>query len=106
MAKGTNRVCYTCGKEYRYCPKCDGLNNTPNWLSYVCSDECNEIFQICAQYNLGHLSKSKARKKLNNLQAQNKIYTSVNITNTIKAIFATNKQTTDTPSTDEVSLSE
>lgn len=76
-------------------------------MNLVCSEECNEIFNVCAQYNLGSYSKAEARKKLRSLNAHKKQFASNSINTTIKNIFAKDKpQPVNTSQEDDTSLSE
>lgn len=113
MLSNTNRICYTCGKAYRFCKTCDG-KKSPSWLTMVCSSECNDIFNTIANYNLGRITKAEARKQLNTMNAGKKKYASDSINNTIEEIFTKDKKITtiesdsasETDLTDNVVLSE
>lgn len=53
MAKN-NKKCYTCGKEYYYCPSC--TPNEPSYKIMHCSKVCNDVWNILAQNGTGKLS--------------------------------------------------
>lgn len=65
MAKN-NRTCIVCGKQYSYCPNCDGIEK-PLWLSIYHSDNCREIFQVINQHQFQHISDEDAIAKLKKL---------------------------------------
>ena len=69
MAK-KHRECLTCGTEYSYCPNCN--RNEPSWKAEFHNANCKNIFQICTQYNVGLLTKEKAREELNSCDLTNK----------------------------------
>ncbi len=69
MAK-KNRECLTCGTQYSYCPSCN--RNEPYWMAEFHAENCKNIFQICAQYNVGSLTKENAQEALKSCDIANK----------------------------------
>ena len=59
------RICYTCGKEYRYCPHCGGDANKPTWMVCFDCESCKDIFNALSNYNSGYY---KAEDVLNVLK--------------------------------------
>lgn len=59
MAK-LNRTCYTCGKEYRYCPDCVEDADKPTWMSLFESENCRTIFNTLTAYNADEISAEDA----------------------------------------------
>ncbi len=116
MISNRNRICYTCGKAYDYCGHCSQYQHLPTWMTFVCSEECNDIFNACAQYNLGYYSKAEAKKILSKYDVNHKKFASNSINDTIKTIYtvtkrkgkASNMDTSveDVPTLDVSSLSE
>lgn len=51
MAKRRTRNCYTCLKEYQYCPNCAIDYNKPRWMFSFCCEECKDVYQIISGYN-------------------------------------------------------
>lgn len=54
--------CQVCGKEYKYCNKC---NDYHNWREVCCSSECYKIYLIITQHRLGITDDSETVKLLN-----------------------------------------
>lgn len=92
-----NRTCYTCGKEYRYCPNCAQYKHLPNWMSIVCSEECNDIFTACSQYHLGNCSKNEAKEILSRYDVLNKTFKSESVAKLVKEIFADEQEKKEIP---------
>lgn len=46
--------CLACGKEYTYCPRCDGDNKTP-WMRTFDCPACRDIVNAVSGFNMGIL---------------------------------------------------
>lgn len=63
MAK-TNRICFLCGKHYRYCPTCSPDINKPSWYVMWCSEQCKDLDQILAAHTMKHITTEEAKEKI------------------------------------------
>ena len=50
MAK-TQKICKCCGKEFSYCPSCNYTE--PAYKQFVCSEDCNDIWQALSRNGVG-----------------------------------------------------
>ena len=50
MAK-TQKTCKCCGKEFTYCPSCNYTE--PAYKQFVCSEDCNAIWQALSRNGVG-----------------------------------------------------
>ena len=50
MAK-FQKTCKCCGKEYTYCPSCNYTE--PAYKQFVCSEDCNAIWQALSRNGVG-----------------------------------------------------
>lgn len=58
-----NRKCYTCGKEYYFCPSCGTDKNKPSWYAIFDCDVCRDVWNtIVTKYD--QEGKEAARKEL------------------------------------------
>lgn len=68
-----NRVCCVCGKEYYYCSNdCMDSVNKPSWLGSFCCENCRNVYNACACYNVNKMSKDEAKEILDNCDLSNK----------------------------------
>lgn len=58
-----NVKCVICGKEYKYCHDCNHTE-LESWKSSFCSENCREIYRICAGFGMKHITKEEAAKAL------------------------------------------
>lgn len=56
-----NRICITCGTEYRYCPSCSRDAHKPSWMTLYCSDNCKTIFDAANKVGFGLMTKEEAK---------------------------------------------
>lgn len=66
MEKKT-RICSTCGKEYKYCPKCREDADKPLWHFAWCSENCKTIYEITAAFEDGRITATEAKTQLDKL---------------------------------------
>lgn len=59
-----NRICSVCSTEYSYCPNCNAHATEPRWKFLFCSENCNDIFNICSQFSNGVITAAEAKKLL------------------------------------------
>lgn len=74
MENNHNRTCTTCGKEYRYCPKCTRDKDKPKWLFAFCSEECKEIYQILNDEQYKRISTAEAKARLSKVDMSEKTF--------------------------------
>lgn len=59
------RKCTICGKEYRYCPRCDEFKSMPTWMLEFDSENCRKIYyDIVNPYAFKHITKAEAAERL------------------------------------------
>ncbi len=58
------RICYTCGREYEYCPTCAGFKTKPRWMCNWDSEECKDVFQVLTANSFGDASKDDVKAVL------------------------------------------
>lgn len=59
-----NKKCCVCGTAYAYCPTCVSDRNKPTWMNMFCSEECLNIYNVCASFVAGKINVNSANKKL------------------------------------------
>lgn len=59
-----NKICYVCGKSYRYCPNCAEFADAPTWLNMYDEEECFTIDNVLNAFWFGHITKDEANEKL------------------------------------------
>jgi len=59
-----NKTCYTCGKEYRYCPNCADFAGAPDWMNEYDSEDCKKIFDTLNPFWFGYITKEQANEML------------------------------------------
>ena len=64
MGKSDISVCTVCGKPYKTCLSCKGLNITKPWRSITDTVNCYKIFLVLNQYNNHHITKEAAKRQL------------------------------------------
>ena len=63
MAK-TNRKCYTCGKEYYYCPTCPSETKKETFYNMFHCERCSKIFKTLTDETFKHLTTSQCKEEL------------------------------------------
>lgn len=58
------RTCALCKEEYEFCSSCPEKITVPVWKNSFCSENCKKIYDACAGYNMGELSKEEAYELL------------------------------------------
>ena len=95
MAK-RNRVCYSCGTKYEYCPSCASDYLKPKWMFCFCCEECRDIFGVLSNYNTvgSEVTKDDVKELLKkyNIKDFNKFNN--DIQNQLKEIVNVNKKAT------------
>ena len=66
MAK-RDRVCYTCGTKYEYCPSCLSDSLKPTWMFCFCTEECKDVYEVLSNYNTtdSNVTEDDVKKVLN-----------------------------------------
>ena len=63
MAK-TNRECYTCGKEYYYCPTCPLETKKETFYNMFHCERCSKIFKTLTDETFKHLTTAQCKEEL------------------------------------------
>lgn len=58
------RICFACGKVYRFCPQCAEDQGKPVWMCTWDTEECKTVFKIVSNYCSDLISKSEAKNLL------------------------------------------
>ena len=62
------RKCMVCGKEYRYCPRCDEFKGMPTWMFEFDKEECRKLYyDIVNPYAFKHITKEEAQNRLKDI---------------------------------------
>ena len=64
MAKRANRTCYTCGKEYYFCPNCPSETRVEVFYHMFCCERCSEIFKSLTDETFKHITTKQCKDKL------------------------------------------
>lgn len=84
-----NRVCCVCGKEYYYCSNdCFDSRNQPSWKGSFHDENCRNIYNACASYNIGQMSHEEAKKILDECDLSGKENFTPATQRIIKEIYA------------------
>lgn len=62
-----NRKCICCNKEYRYCNRCSGFDETETWRMIYCSDNCRQLYHIYDDIKAGKIQYKDAKKRMKDL---------------------------------------
>ena len=65
MAKSIKQ-CHVCGKEYQYCPTCQ--YKEPSYKELVCSEDCNDVWQILTKNGVGLIGAKEALEALSKIK--------------------------------------
>ena len=63
MAKA-NRKCYTCGKEYYYCPTCPSEAKKETFYNMFHCERCSKIFKTLTDETFKHLTTAQCKEEL------------------------------------------
>lgn len=58
------RICPTCGREYKYCPRCQEDRDKPTWMFAWDTYECRQVFNLLSNYNSNAISREEVVKEL------------------------------------------
>ena len=64
MAKRANRTCYTCGKEYYFCPNCPNETRTEVFYHMFCCEHCSKIFKLLTDETFKHITTKQCKDEL------------------------------------------
>ena len=95
MAK-RNRICYSCGTKYEYCPSCAIDFSKPKWMFCFCCEECKDVFEVLSNYNTAgaEVTKDDVKQVLKKHNVENFDKYNDDIQNQLKEIVNTNKKAT------------
>lgn len=84
-----NRVCCVCGKEYYYCNNdCFDSRNQPSWKGSFHDENCRNIYNACASYNIGQMTHEEAKNILDGCDLSRKEHFTPATQRLIKEIYA------------------
>ena len=63
MAK-SNRECYTCGKEYYYCPTCPSETKKETFYNMFHCERCSKIFKTLTDETFKHITTAQCKEQL------------------------------------------
>lgn len=84
-----DRICFICGKEYRWCPNCREYDSNETYKYLFHDEKCAEISKIWYAYRGDEISKEEAKRRMSKIKPNIDdalLYTSV-AANEIKEIF-------------------
>lgn len=55
------KTCCVCHTEYEHCNSCPKTLTEPSWKASFCSENCRDIYNALARFNMGKLSREEAR---------------------------------------------
>lgn len=61
------RICVTCGKQYRYCKNCSEFSHLPTWMYAYCSEPCKDTYMVLNKYDFKHITAEEAQEELERL---------------------------------------
>lgn len=64
MAKRANRTCYTCGKEYYFCPNCPSETRIEVFYHMFCCERCSKIFKSLTDETFKHITTKQCKDEL------------------------------------------
>lgn len=82
-----DKVCTLCGNEYEFCSHCSRFDNLPRFMSSFCSSNCNDLFNLCCDFEQGVINKEEAKEKLEKLDLSRRMYYKGSIANSVNKIL-------------------
>ena len=58
------RICFCCGKKYKYCNTCGDYDPDKTWMFLVHDEKCLDVYNIWQQYRGKEITKEEAAKVL------------------------------------------
>lgn len=65
----SKRICLSCGKEYSYCPSCEGSNILDRWKINFDTPECKNVFDTLSAYHMNLIDKEEFKNRVGNYDA-------------------------------------
>lgn len=87
-----NRICFTCGKEYRYCKTCFEDRLKPSWYSQFCSDKCYDLDDILSKNTCGVITDIEAKEEIEKLDLKDIHLNNELVKNRVEEILSTVKK--------------
>lgn len=84
------RVCYTCGATYDYCPSCSHSSDKPHWMLLWDTEECKDVYAAVSAYNFGYADAADVKEVLDKYGADSRKY-SAPIQKQLQKIFSPSK---------------
>lgn len=60
----TNRICYTCNKDYYFCPTCPSEKKKETFYNMFCCERCSKIFKTLTDETFKRLTIAQCREQL------------------------------------------
>ena len=86
MAK-INRECYTCGKEYYYCPTCPSETKKEAFYNMFHCERCSKIFKTLTDETFKYITTAQCKEQLINLNVSTNEEFKDGIKKHIKRVF-------------------
>lgn len=86
------RICYSCGKEYEFCPRCPSDSRKEPWHMMFDSCQCKDVFYTVSSVNAGSLTPKQARRALSAYDMSDRSLYTDKICRVLDAIYSTGKQ--------------
>lgn len=58
------RICFCCGKKYKYCNTCGDYDPDKTWMFLVHDEKCLDVYNVWQQYRGKEITKEEAAKVL------------------------------------------
>jgi len=59
-----NRICYTCGQEYYYCPSCPSKGKVEAFYNMFHEERCSKIFKLLTDETCKHITTAECKQAL------------------------------------------
>lgn len=87
MERKINRVCCVDGTRYTYCNVCGEDRNKPAWLASFCCENCRDIYNTVAAFNINSITANEAKDVLDKCDLSNKANFTPSTQRLIKEIY-------------------
>lgn len=84
----SNKICYTCGNGYYFCPSCPSKGKTESYYNMFCSERCSQIFKTLTDETFKHITTEECKEKLQKLNVSKKETFKESVNKHIERVFA------------------
>lgn len=92
----SNRKCFSCGKEYYFCPTCPTKGKTESFYNMFCSERCSKIFKVLSDETFKHVTTEECKKELQKLNVKKDEVFKENVKKHIDRVFVIEKEIKET----------